>query len=559
MISNAQAKLDYLFGTKAAIKLAIETKGVTVGEGVTFRQYAEKIGEIPTSGAGEVEFLVRFIDYDGTIIKEELVNDGEDATAPVLPTHNNLTFYEWNNEFTNVTHAIDVGATYSTIDGKSYVFITLTTPTGLTPTLYLAKFTADVMTINWGDGTSETTTTNGNIALAHPYALAGDFCITIECSGGYYFGQNSSLAKIFNGYDYILTKLFIGQNVTSLSDYSFANSYSLQNIVIPKGIISIGTSMFNNCYLLESLILPKGLISIGGSFCYSCYSLRNIVLSIGITTILSYAFRNCYSLISIVLPIGITNIGTYAFTGCYSLESAVLPNTITSIASQAFNSCSSLKHILLPTGLTIIESNVFQACYSLIEIVIPTGVTSIGNYAFDSCTILKTIVIPITVITIGTNAFGYCYALSSIVIPAGVTAIGNTAFAQCYALSSIVIPNGCIVGTDLLEQCYNIKTITIPEGNTIIGNDFAIDSKSLKTVYLPSTIVTIADDAFSNCQQLNTLELLATTPPTLHAGAFDVYSKILKIYVPDASVDAYKIATNWITLANYIHPISTKP
>nr|DAS96719.1 MAG TPA: hypothetical protein [Caudoviricetes sp.] len=41
-------KLTYLQGTKDAIKNAIEAKGVEVPEGTTFREYAEKVGEIQT-------------------------------------------------------------------------------------------------------------------------------------------------------------------------------------------------------------------------------------------------------------------------------------------------------------------------------------------------------------------------------------------------------------------------------------------------------------------------------------------------------------------------------
>lgn len=45
-------KLAYLNGTKTAIKNAIVAKGVEVPDGTTFRQYAEKIGEISGGGGG---------------------------------------------------------------------------------------------------------------------------------------------------------------------------------------------------------------------------------------------------------------------------------------------------------------------------------------------------------------------------------------------------------------------------------------------------------------------------------------------------------------------------
>ena len=44
-------------------------------------------GETPTDG----DYLVRFIDYDGTILKEEWVDSGEDATPPDLPDYSEAT------------------------------------------------------------------------------------------------------------------------------------------------------------------------------------------------------------------------------------------------------------------------------------------------------------------------------------------------------------------------------------------------------------------------------------------------------------------------------------
>ena len=46
MMGTTADKLEYLQGTKAAIKQAIVNKGVAVPDGTTFRAYAEKIGSI---------------------------------------------------------------------------------------------------------------------------------------------------------------------------------------------------------------------------------------------------------------------------------------------------------------------------------------------------------------------------------------------------------------------------------------------------------------------------------------------------------------------------------
>lgn len=51
-------KLEYLQGTKAAIKSAIINKGVAVPDGTTFRAYADKIAEISGTSFNEISISV---------------------------------------------------------------------------------------------------------------------------------------------------------------------------------------------------------------------------------------------------------------------------------------------------------------------------------------------------------------------------------------------------------------------------------------------------------------------------------------------------------------------
>ena len=138
----------------------------------------------PCDPVGTGQFLVRFFDFDGTILKQELVAAGGTVTAPLIPTHEYLTFHSWNNALTNIQSDLDVGAIYNTTNGKSYLFITVNSITGLSPTLYFNKSTTSLMTINWGDNSTSTSTTSGNQNISHTYAVAGDYIITIENSAG---------------------------------------------------------------------------------------------------------------------------------------------------------------------------------------------------------------------------------------------------------------------------------------------------------------------------------------------------------------------------------------
>ncbi|NLZ27586.1 MAG: hypothetical protein GX887_01300, partial [Firmicutes bacterium] len=57
-------------------------------------------------------YTVAFVDHDGTVLKEEEVDHGGNATAPAAPEREGYTFTGWDKSFTNVTNDLTVTATY---------------------------------------------------------------------------------------------------------------------------------------------------------------------------------------------------------------------------------------------------------------------------------------------------------------------------------------------------------------------------------------------------------------------------------------------------------------
>lgn len=75
---------------------------------------------------------------------------------------------------------------------------------------------------------------------------------------------------------------------------------------------------------------------------------------------------------------------------------------------------------------------------------------------------------------------------------------------------------------------------------------------------IPSGVTSIGSNAFYYCKNLKYIELKPTTPPTLSSStAFDRTNNC-PIYVPDESVDTYKAASQWSSLASRIYGISEK-
>ena len=342
---------------------------------------------------------VTFYDYDGTVIASYSLEEAQSLTTlPDGPTHDGLTFQGWNYTLEKVkafTRPMNVGAIYTTNDGKTRLYIHIADKARSTVPLYISQTVSNGVTIDWGDeSATETLVGTGTVNMSHAYGAAGDFTISLTVNDGCTlgFGHGLSSYSIMGAtgtsgrvYCNMLQKVEIGSGVTSIGDYAFSNCRSLSSITIPDGVTSIGANAFLYCSSLSSITIPDGVTSIESNAFNSCYSLPSITIPDGVTSIGDYAFSGCYSLSSIIIPDGVTSIGASAFSSCSSLSSITIPDGLTSIGSRAFQQCVSLSSITIPDGVTSIESNAFNSCYSLPSITIPDGVTSIGASAFSGC------------------------------------------------------------------------------------------------------------------------------------------------------------------------------
>ena len=217
-----------------------------------------------------------------------------------------------------------------------------------------------------------------------------------------------------------------------------------------------------------------------------------------------------------------------------SLMSVDISGTdITAIPDNAFDGKSILQKCIVPEGLQTIGNYAFRNCSGLINQPFGQKIESIGNYAFDGCNNMK----------------------GDIVFPTSLTLIGNGAFQYCSMLTSVDMSEyeSYRIPSTLFRNCYSVRTVILPEkgaGIMSIDNMYyidyaAFDNTGITEITIPTAVTRIEGSAF-DCSQLKTINMQATTPPSIEEYTFGWFDKsACMLNVPTGSLKAYSYATNW--------------
>ena len=124
--------------------------------------------------------------------------------------------------------------------------------------------------------------------------------------------------------------------------------------------------------------------------------------------------------------------------------------------------------------------------------------------------------------------YSYHESITSVIIEDGVTSIGYLAFYNCTGLTSVTIGNSV----------------------TIIGDGAFYGCSGLTSIEIPNSAKRIGGWAFAQCTGLTSVTCKAVVPPTCGGDPFAEVEKSIPLYVPENSVYAYKVATEWEYFTN---------
>ena len=148
-------------------------------------------------------------------------------------------------------------------------------------------------------------------------------------------------AMIIDGTAVEVTNIYqfstVGEHIVN---YSFADNQ------IPQAFLQNDGGQFQKVTKVE---IGDAITSIGGDAFWQCLNLTSATIGNGVTSLGNSVFASCRSLTSIDIPNSVTSIGSYAFDKCSGLTSVTIGNSVTSIGDAAFSYCSGLTSVTVNT------------------------------------------------------------------------------------------------------------------------------------------------------------------------------------------------------------------
>ena len=175
------------------------------------------------------------------------------------------------------------------------------------------------------------------------------------------------------------------------------------------------------------------------------------------------------------------------------------------------------------------------------DIVVPNDIDGIPvTYVRGLAADLTSIKLPSSLIKIKDDAFNSMDTLKSLVIDGGapnLNELGERSFSGCSNIEELDLSNSKLtnIPKGAFAYCKNLKTIKLPSTITSIGDEAFYNCQSLTNIegLDKCNLKSIGSAAFSNCKALENLDFSQSTFTDVPSKAFNGCSTLAKITLPD--------------------------
>lgn len=278
---------------------------------------------------GAAMYLVRYVNYDGSVLHKAVVTEGANAIDPVAegiidaPTREasiyaTYQYSGWGTLPTNIRNNVTIVAQYIA-----------------TVRTYTVRFYngASLLQIEDGLEYGEEAQYNGVTPVMQGVTNADDYVFTGWSPAPVAYGDTDCYAvfQFVGSYARDLVKRTISREyendrVTFVGFNAFNGASGLTSVSFPE-VTDVKDNAFMECSALSEINFPKAATIRGQAF-YKCYALESVYLpsAIDIGCNGLYAFSTCQKLTRVDLP-AVETIYNASFNGCIKLDTVIIRNT----------------------------------------------------------------------------------------------------------------------------------------------------------------------------------------------------------------------------------------
>ena len=332
-------------------------------------------------------------------------------------------------------------------------------------------------------------------------------------------------------YTSLLTSVALPKSVKAIEGFAFSTSKLLTTFKGGSGLKIIESYAFNYCESLLSVDLPQNIMDIS----YSAFSdtplyeneknWKDGVFYVD-NHIIKFEASRCTG--SVTFKSGITYIPKDIISGTDAVKSISIPSTVKTVCDGAFKGCSELKSINFGSGVKTIGEGVASNCKKLTTVKM-SGVEAINKSSFMYCPALKTVILSDNLKTVGDYAFYDCDKLSAIKVEGKLESVGRYAFYSTSYYNNeknwsdgVLYVGSCLLNVKKLRK--HSTTLSVKSGTTCIADGAASGERNVEKVTLPSSLKTIGERAFLNCENLKYVNVPETVK-TIGKNAFGYKSE----------------------------------
>ncbi len=351
----------------------------------------------------------------------------------------------------------------------------------------------------------------------------------------------------------------IPEGISKIASHAFRNCVNLTKVTIGENVTSVGKEAFIGCSNLKSVVWnAKHCADFDTKEVAPFYDVRNSITSFVFGDAVEYIpARLCYDMnyiTSIRITDNVKTVGDYMSYECDRLTTVYVGESIEKLAQNVFSNSpityitwnakncadyssygtggfhprrAEIMSITFGDAVEHIPAHLCEGYWKITSLTVPQNVKTVGSDGLN-LTGLTTVVwnakhcetsnplfnsTAITSFTFG-NAVEHipsslCASkskITSITIPASVKTIGSSAFSGCLAIKEVTLPEGLTtIESSTFQNCHSLTSMVIPDGVTTINGSAFANCVALRSVVIPENIQTIVHSAFNNCTGLRTV------------------------------------------------------